>query len=461
MAEGKGKEKQPVAISGKAYVWFILPSLIGIFLFMIPIQYDDSITIPVAILANELKALLGESTPYIVTVMLFFVSVMSIIGTALKPESLMNRPFLKGLFIVHPAWVVTRVLGFIFATMTVFEWGPEAVWSEYTGAIVMNDLIPVLFTIFLFAGLFLPLLLNFGLLELFGTLLNKVMRPLFTLPGRSSVDCMASWMGDGTVGILLTNKQYEEGFYTKREAAVIGTTFSVVSITFSIVILEYLELTSMFLPFYFTVVVAGFVAAVICPRIPPLSRKPNEYIVENKDRPQEDNAKNGESLLKVGFNKAAYRAQNNEGIGKTIKGGFQNVLDMWLGVIPIVMAVGTVALIFAENTPLFHYLGLPFIPLLEWMQVPHAAEAAQTMVIGFADMLLPAIIGSGIESEFTRFVIACVSITQLIYMSEVGGLLLASKIPVRFLDLVIIFLQRTLITLPIIVGMAHLIFWLM
>ena len=63
-----------------------------------------------------------------------------------------------------------------------------------------------------------------------------------------------------------------------------------------------------------------------------------------------------------------------------------------------------------------------------------------------------------IESELTRFVIAAVSVTQLIYMSEVGGLLLGSKIPVNFLDLVIIFVLRTVIALPIIAGVAHLLF---
>lgn len=73
-------------------------------------------------------------------------------------------------------------------------------------------------------------------------------------------------------------------------------------------------------------------------------------------------------------------------------------------------------------------------------------------------MFLPSVLGSGIESEMTRFIIACVSVTQLIYMSEVGGLLLGSKIPVTFLDLVLIFLVRTLITLPVIVLCANFIF---
>ena len=88
----------------------------------------------------------------------------------------------------------------------------------------------------------LPLLLNFGLLEFFGVILNKVMRPIFTLPGRSSIDCIASWLGDGSIGVLLTSKQYEDGYYSKREAAVIGTTFSAVSITFSLVVISQVNL---------------------------------------------------------------------------------------------------------------------------------------------------------------------------------------------------------------------------
>jgi nucleoside recognition membrane protein YjiH len=136
----------------------------------------------------------------------------------------------------------------------------------------------------------------------------------------------------------------------------------------------------------------------------------------------------------------------------------KNVLDMWMGVAPIVMAIGTTALIVAENTPFFEWIGVPFIPLLELLQIPEAEAASKSILVGFADMFLPAIFASGIESELTRFVIASLSVTQLIYMSEVGGLLLGSKIPVDFKDLVIIFLQRTFLTLLIIVAIAHMIF---
>ena len=132
------------------------------------------------------------------------------------------------------------MLGQCLLFLIIWQLGPEAIWSENTGGMLLSPtgLVSFLFTIFLFAGLLLPLLLNFGLLEFFGTMMVKIMRPLFKLPGRSAVDALTSWVGDGTIGVLLTSRQYEEGYYTKKEAAIIGSTFSVVSITFCIVVLD-------------------------------------------------------------------------------------------------------------------------------------------------------------------------------------------------------------------------------
>ena len=131
---------------------------------------------------------------------------------------------------------------------------------------------------------------------------------------------------------------------------------------------------------------------------------------------------------------------------------------MYIGVAPVVLAFGTIALVLAEYTSVFAILGKPFEPLLMLFGIPEAAAAAQTMVVGFADMFLPSILGASIESEMTRFFIATMSVTQLIYMSEVGGLLLGSKIPLNIKDLIIIFLLRTLISFPIIAVVAHILF---
>ena len=126
---------------------------------------------------------------------------------------------------------------------------------------------------------------------------------------------------------------------------------------------------------------------------------------------------------------------------------------------PVILAMGTAALIIAEFTPVFRWLGLPFIFLYDLLQIPEAELASQTVIVGFADMFLPSVIASSsIMSEMTRFVVAATSVTQLIYMSEIGSIIMGSKIPVSPKDLFLIFLERTIVTLPVIALFAHLLF---
>ena len=134
------------------------------------------------------------------------------------------------------------------------------------------------------------------------------------------------------------------------------------------------------------------------------------------------------------------------------------MFEMWFGTLPVILALGTAALIVAEYTPIFRILGLPFIFLYKLLCIPEAELASQTVIVGFADMFLPSVIASSIESEMTRFVVASTSVTQLIYMSEIGSNIMGSKIPVSLKNLFIIFPERTIVTLPVIALFAHLLF---
>lgn len=449
--------KNESSYSAKDYLKFIIPSLLGVFLLMVPISINGEITLMVAIWADLIEKYIGSAMPTIAVLLILISFIMALFTAIFRPNFIMNNNFMRSLFFVGPIALTTRGLGSVFGLLSLLQVGPMWIWSEDTGGNILFGLLTTLVAIFFFAGYVLPLLLDFGLLELFGTVMKKVMRPIFTLPGRSSIDSLVSWLGDGTIGVMLTNKQYEEGYYTKREAAVIGTTFSLVSIDFTIVVLLELDLGHMFLPYYGTIIIAGLAAALIMPRIPPLSRKADTFY-EKAVPHEEEEIPSNTSLWKLGLHQAADRAKNITSFVPVFKGGTQNVLTMWLEVVPVVMAIGTIATIIAEYTPVFTWLGAPFVPLLNVLQIPEATAAAQTVVVGFADMFLPAILGSGIESEMTRFVIGCLSVTQLIYMSEVGALLLGSKLPLNIKDLIVIFIVRTLITLPIIALMAHIIY---
>lgn len=442
-------------LTNSTFYKFLIPSLIGAFLFVIPINQGGNLTIPIAVAANKLLDFMGD---YALTVIWALISI-SAIGTILN--RLLHIPFLKknpkmdALFGVKGFWFWTRIVGFIFANMIFFGFGPDFIIGDATGGLVINDLIPILVCVFLLAGVLLALLLNYGLLDFCGALLIKVMRPLFNLPGRSALDCVASWLGDGSIGVLLTSKQYENGFYSRREATVIATTFSAVSITFSLVVITQVGLEHMFIPFYLVVSVAGIVAAVIVPKLPPLSRVPDTYNVET---PHREDIPEGMSSAQYGLSLALKKAENAPGVRAFFKEGFENAFEMWFGTLPVILAMGTVALIIAEYTPVFEILGMPFIPVYQLLQLPEAQLASQTVIVGFADMFLPSVIATYIESEITRFVVAATSVTQLIYMSEIGSIIMGSKIPVSLPKLFIIFLERTIVTLPVVALLAHLIF---
>ncbi len=444
-----------------AYTWFlfIVLSVIGVFLFITPIGTDNGIKVPIAILANWLA---GKVEPFIhwFAYGTFIIAALGSIIMHFVPQK-GPRTLLDSIFRVHWFWTTMRVLAVVFASMFLFQIGPESFRSDITSGILIDPssgLVTFMFTLFLFAGLLLPLLTDFGLLEFFGSMMVKVMRPIFKIPGRAAIDCLASWVGDGTIGVLLTAKQYEDKNYTGREAAVIATTFSVVSITFSIVVIETIGLDKHFLKFYGAVILVGLILAFIMPRIFPLSRKADTLIDGTTPPENREDVPQGYNAITFGLHNALTKAESNKNLGNVFGNGVKNVLEMWFAVTPVIMAFGTIALVLAEFTSFFKILGMPFEPILALLQIPEAGAAAQTMIVGFADMLLPSILGAGIESELTRFFIATVSVTQLIYMSEVGGLILGTKLPLKLWDLFVIFLVRTIISIPIVATIAHLLF---
>lgn len=79
--------------------------------------------------------------------------------------------------------------------------------------------------------------------------------------------------------------------------------------------------------------------------------------------------------------------------------------------------------------------------------------------LGGQFIFLPSIMVSqdGIN-DITKFIIGTLSVTQLVYLKEIGAVIFKSDIPINFKDLFIIFLTRTIIVLPIITLITKLIF---
>ena len=438
---------------GKQYLKFVIPSVIGALLFLVPLRVGGELTLLLSVIIDATKKLLGSSLLEISIAIITISGILSIIGK-IKPD--LYKGYMKTLFVPSTFMFIVRLAALVLAYIVYFEIGPEFVWSKNTGGLMLRELITSLIPFFFWAGIFLPFLTDFGLMEFIGMLLRKVFRPIFKIPGRAAVDCAASWIGSGTVGVVITDLQYRNGYYTGKEAIAIATGFSVVSFPIVILFTEFLGIRDLFFTLYLCVIIVGVITNIITVRIPPISRKPNTYWDKAPKQGLEENVVDKQTGPFKRAVRSATRRASKKREEMFLVSGLKVVGDVWFSLMPIVLALGVVVTVIAEYTPVFQWISFPFIYILQIFGLEEAAQAAPSLVVGFADIFLPFILGSSLTSVLTKFVIGVVALVQLIFMTEIGAILLKSPMPIGILDLVIIFLERTLIALPMAVGLGYL-----
>jgi len=427
---------------------FALPSLIGILVFLTPIEYAGQETVVIGMLTDwirkPLEPLLLEAV--------VLVTAVAVLGGAyyllVKPDWRTSNPFLYAICHVTPVWLALRMIGALFGMMVYFQVGPELIWGASTGQTVFVDIGVAMLAIFLTACMLMPFLTDFGFMEFIGTLVRKVFGRLFRLPGRSAIDATASFVAAASVGLLITINQYERGYYSARESAAVATNFSVVSIPFSLVVAQVAGVEHVYFSWYLTVIVACLICALITVRLPPLSRIPDTYF-EPVGKQIHEVVEQNMPLLKWSVHEAMERAKSAPGPRDFLRNGSLAFLDVTFGVVGPSMAIATATAVVVFHTPVFEILSYPIFWVLDTAQIPEASAAAPGFLVGFLDQFMPALVAKDIHSELTRFILAGLSICQLIYMAEVGVLILRSSLPLSFAILLTIFLIRTSILFPI------------
>jgi nucleoside recognition membrane protein YjiH len=317
----------------------------------------------------------------------------------------------------------------------------------------MVDLACTLVCIVLSFSFLLPFLTDCGIMEFLGVILKPVVRPLFRVPGRASIDLIASWFGASNAAVILTREQYMKGFYTKREAGYIMTNFSLVSIPFCLLIADTIGIAYLFPAFYLCICLVGIVLAVILCRIPPITKIPETY-QEQVGKQLSEDVPSDKSLMTHAVELSCKRA-DTFGVKTVVSGGMEVVMGMLFDLIPIVLSWGTIALIIATYTPVFDIISYPMGLFMQVLGVEEAFAVAPATLVGFTDMFIPALLIGGIESVKTKFIIGVLSLVQIIYLTEVGAIIIKSEIPLNLWKLFVLFLERTIIAIPLIVLFAN------
>ncbi len=434
-----------------AVLKFLFYSILGVIAFLAPVTIGGESSI----LMGHIKSIVIDGYSESIKSLIVVVSLITIIGTVLgKIKKEFKNSVMQELFICGPINAAVRIGGSIFFLMVHYGVGPKAVLDPNTGGMMAGDLLPSLMVTFCVGVILMPLLTSFGLVEFVGVLIAPFMRKVFKVPGYAAVDAIASFLGDGTIGIVVTDQQYQKGYYTQREAVIIATSFSIVGISFAAVVADFLQFSSIFIIFYSTIAISTVVAGIIIARLP-LKKYKDEYCVPGKVEEKDIIS------FSLAVKKAAVVAEKAREVEIMID-SIKKVAVLYITFIPVIMFMGTAGLIVAEYTNIFKIISMPLIPFFQLLGFSRkiAESMAPSMIVGFSDMYLPSLLVEGVQSEIARFIVGTLSFAQLIFLSETGMILVASKIGFTFWDTLKFFILRTVITFPVIFAIAKILLYM-
>lgn len=448
MSEGP----QAVEAAPRNRARFVLATLLGLVFFLLPIPAKGSWTIPFDLLITAIRDGLPDVVRYYTLAAVLLAAALTV-GAMLQKYRLVptGRVDLR-MFATGPVFTALRLLGAVFAVMIVAETGPAAVLAEGVGPMIYDSVVVAVAVIVPIGAVFVTLLVSFGGLEFIGTLARPIMRPVFKVPGRGALDALASFVGSYSIGLYVTNRMYLEGRYTAREAIILATCFSSVSLGFFAVVTATLDLMPFFPVIVGSVLLVSIVLSIVLARIPPLSRKPDEYFGEPLPEPTPERP-----LVRAAVRSGVQRAGESDGVVRESARALAEGFRLALVIIPTILAVGTLAVLVAEHTPIFDWLGRPLEPVIALLGIPDAATVAPASLIGISEMFLPALLSTGLAIE-AKFFVAVLSLSQLLFFSATIPLLLELDIPIRLRDCVILFVLRTAVAIPLVAGITHLVF---
>lgn len=439
--EVKADKQTDLPLSNLSILKFFLFSAIGIFMFFVPITVAEKSSIPLDHLVTWINTTFSAAVPY-------YAFIVILLGAI--------YPFYRKTWNKNATAMVfslLKIMGVIVAMMMLTDVGPAWLFEPGMGPFLYEKLVIPVGVLVPIGSVFLALLVGYGLLEFLGVLLQPIMRPVWKTPGRAAIDAVASFVGSYSIGLLITNRVFKEGKYTIKEATIIATGFSTVSATFMIVVAKTLGLMEVWNTYFWTTLFVTFIVTAITVRLRPLRTVSDDYY-EGKGFPEEPVTEN---RLKTAWAEAMVASKKAPSLGKNILDNLRDGMIMTMGILPSILSVGLLGLILAEFTPVFDIIGYIFYPFTLILQIPEPMLAAKASAIEIAEMFLPAMLVTE-APMVTKFVIGVVSVSAIVFFSALIPSIMSTEIPISLRKLVVIWIQRTILTLIIVAPIAHLLF---
>jgi nucleoside recognition membrane protein YjiH len=444
----------------RPFLRFAAVFVVGVAFFVLPVPSNGTVTVPFDVVVSLIENAYSQYALGLAWVLVVVAGVLTTVSELHSremvhlSETTAERLHLE-LWSTSSVFWVLRLIGAVVATGFLLEVGPAWLLASEIAGVAWGTLVLSIVIIIPLGSIFVNLLLECGGLEFVGTLARPVMKPLFRLPGRAALDGAASWAGSFAIGFYVTRKVFDNGGYNKREVFIICSCFGTGSIGTIGVFAAAFEMLNIFPVILLAYLVAIVAAGIITVRIPPLSRIPEEYITE----PNVEANFNGTFIdyLRLAVSEGVDEARGTSS-PKAAWNGLLDGLELTATIMGTVVSIGTGVLVLYNYSSVFQFISTPLEPVIAAFGIPDAGVVASALIIGFADLYVGTLTAVGLAAPAQFFVLLVVS-SQILFLAAPAPMMMDmfEDIPVRFRDVVAIFVTRTLVLIPVSAALTHIV----
>ena len=418
--EGINKSKNYEEKSNSDYTYIlkmIIYSLIGIVIFFIPININNQNQ---TILYHIVDKIQFSYNNFLQICIVIFISLESLKLFIYKKRS--------------KIYLLFRILS-ILIILNIFYGRNYIFFKNDNTILIIKEIILNLATSLPISAIFMPFLLEYGLLDIVESYFHPITKKLFKVSGKAVINILIFVFTDCFLGYYMANMLYSKGKLRLNELYIILLNFSIMSFPMIKYVCNELNLNIgifIFINFFILVVIN----IILC-RIYPINKIKKSYSVKSNYK----ESIHRKDKLKKGINKHL-NSKDNKKIFIHILDNLEYTINLIINLIPNIVLIFFFGDLILNNEYIVDLFSQLFYPLINILKFSYASLISNSIVSGFYNEIITIdLINKGIEYNI-KFIIGILLVLKCTSLSSNIAYIISSPIDINKKYFIIIFLER-------------------
>lgn len=405
----------------------LIYSIIGIIIFFIPIKLNGQVQTIIYHISYKLQT---DARPLLELCIVLYTT-LGCLKSIFSHKDEKNS--IKKMFLYIRLLSILIIINIFYGKNTI-------VFLDDNVLLLIDEVILNIATLLPISAVFMPFILEYGLLDIVESYSQKTMKKIFKLSGKSIVNILVYLFVDSFCGFFMTNKLYKSGKLREVEACIIMLNFSIISFPMSMYISKELDINRF--DFIILSIFIAIVMNIILCRVYPLNKKKKSYYAKTgyKETVHKDNK------FQKGLEKHL-SSKSTKSIFVHILNNAEDSIKIVMELIPNIIIILYIGNAIINTDIIIEILKIIINPLSQILKIPSINEFNEFCVnLFYNNVIAIDILNKNIEYS-TRLLIGIVSLltctsltSNIVYISN-------TEIKISKIEFIISYLERLFIVM--------------